>query len=293
MYASKFRNVDLPAYDRVRLDTEDGDFLDLDFSRVGSRRVVLLLHGLEGNSGRPYIRGMAHAMNAAGWDVAALNFRSCSGVPNRKVYAYHSGATEDLEPVLKTLLAHYDSISAIGFSLGGNLLLKYLGERRSHTPIQSAIAVSVPCDLKGSSERLSAFANGMYMRRFLHSLRKKVEIKAQLFPGEIDISDYDSIKTFQQFDDRFTAPLHGFRDAEDYWAQCSCLSFLPAITTPTLVLNALDDPFLSESCYPFREAKAHSSLLLNTPKYGGHVGFVQQGLYWSEYMATHFIQTNA
>ena len=292
LFASKFRDVQLPDYQRIRLETDDADFLDLDQVSVGSDRVVLLLHGLEGNSHRPYIRGMAHAMNGAGWDVAALNFRSCSGEPNRKALAYHSGATEDLEPVLQKLKAEYDSIVAVGYSLGGNLLLKYLGEQGEHSSISAAVAISVPCDLKGSSEQLTALGNGIYMRRFLRSLRKKMEVKAALFPDEIDVSDFDWIKTFRQFDDRYTAPLHGFINAEDYWAKCNCLQFLPSITTPALIVNALDDPFLSKSCFPYERVESNPALSMITPKYGGHVGFAQKGPYWSEQVTVQYLSAH-
>lgn len=289
VYASKFRYVSAPNYVRERLDTPDGDFLDLDWVRSGNQRVAIVLHGLEGSTDRPYMRGMVRALSADGWDVLALNFRSCSGEMNRKPYSYHSGATNDLSLIINQIQLNYPTIAAIGFSLGGNVLLKYLGEMGLHTPVRAAVAFSVPTDLKGSSNALTSSENRLYMRNFLRLLRVKVLFKAEQFPDVVSAEGFDQIASFQEFDDRYTAPLNGFIDAEDYWARSSSNPFIPDIRVPTLLVNALDDPFLSEGCYPVTRTKDNPSITFERPRFGGHVGFQQKGQYWSESRARSFL----
>jgi uncharacterized protein len=282
IYASKKRQIAWPAYERERLATPDNDFMDLDWSRKGHKRAVVLLHGLEGSSERPYIRGMATALNEVGWDAVAVNFRSCSGEMNLLPYSYHSGASYDLVTVLERVSQDYETIAAVGFSLGGNVLIKHLGEAGKDTPLCAGAAFSVPCDLKGSAIELTRFQNRLYMWNFLRLLKAKVEAKAQTFPDLVDATDFDSITSFREFDDRYTAPLGGFDDAEDYWAQSSSKGFISGVQIPTLLVQAADDPFLSKSCYPVREADGNPHFSLEIPKYGGHVGFQKPGKYWSE-----------
>lgn len=296
LFATLFRRVTGVRYQRERVELDDGDFLDLDWSRVGAGRLVVLCHGLEGDTSQPYIRGMAKAFNRIGWDALAWNYRGCSGEPNRTLRAYHSGATEDLEAVLLHALKNknYSKAALVGFSLGGNLILKYLGERgaKIDARIQKAVAFSVPCDLKASSAHLAKPANKIYMMAFLSRLKKKIRAKKKLFPGQIDDRGYFKLKTFKDFDDRYTATLHGFKDALDYWKQSSALGYLDAISIPTLMVNAQDDPFLPEECFPEAVARNHPYLYLETPPTGGHVGFVsfnEDGEYWSEKRAVEFI----
>ncbi|MDA1028419.1 MAG: alpha/beta fold hydrolase [Bacteroidetes bacterium] len=289
VYASKLRYVPAPKYVRERLETPDGDFLDLDWVRSGNQRVVIVLHGLEGSADRPYMRGMVRALSTDGWDVLALNFRSCSGEMNRKPYSYHSGATDDLSFIIDQIQLKYSTIAAIGFSLGGNVLLKYLGEMGLQTPVRAAVAFSVPSDLKGSSLALTRSENRLYMWNFLRLLKVKVLVKAEQFPDLVSADGFDKISSFQEFDDRYTAPLNGFKDAEDYWARCCSNPFIPDIRVPTLLVNALDDPFLSESCYPVTQTNKNPALTLERPRFGGHVGFQQKGQYWSESRAKKFL----
>lgn len=298
-----FRRVQGVIYRRERIGTPDGDFLDLDWSlaggqgiQAGAGRLAVLTHGLEGDSRRGYILGMARALNRAGWHALAWNLRGCSGEPNRTPRLYHSGATEDLHTVLAHVasVSHYSAAALIGFSLGGNLALKYLGERNGEfpLPIEAAVTVSVPCDLADSAARMEAPDCRIYMARFLRSLRNKVQVKTRLFPGMPDDAGFRHIRTFREFDDRYTAPLHGFRDAEDYWRRCSSRQFLAGIRVPTLLVNARNDPFLAGGCYPIAEADANPNLHLEMPASGGHVGFVafrQDGLYWSEARAVEFL----
>ncbi|MEO0510349.1 MAG: alpha/beta fold hydrolase [Verrucomicrobiota bacterium] len=298
IYPTLFRRVPLITRTRERLDTSDGDFLDLDWStHEVPDRVALLTHGLESNSRSAYCQGMAKALVANGWSVLAWNFRGCSGEPNRKLQSYHSGATDELDIVLNHLWqrAPDAQVALIGFSLGGNLTLKYIGERRSSVDkrICAAVALSVPCDLKTSAHRLEALQNRIYMHRFMKMLREKVREKILRFPKEIEDLGLDKMRTFAEFDDVYTGPIHGFSGAEEYWETSSCRQFLGHISIPSLLINAEDDPFLSPLCYPHELADSNPKLFLETPKYGGHLGFIQfekDKLYWSERKTLDFIQ---
>jgi uncharacterized protein len=296
LYPNLCRRVRGIVYRRERIPTPDGDFLDLDWSRVGSRKLVIVSHGLEGSSVRPYVLGMVRAFNATGWDAAAWNFRGCSGEPNRKLRFYHSGATEDLETVVEHVRCDptYRKIALVGFSLGGNITLKYLGERGKDAAaaVFGAVAFSVPCDLRSGAIKMARRANALYMRRFIRMLHDKIRDKMRLFPGEIDDRNYGSVRSFKEFDARYTARLHGFASAEDYWTRASSKPFLPKIKVPTLLVNALDDPFLGPPCYPCEEARKNPFFFLETPPFGGHVGFVAfngEDRYWSEKRAVEFL----
>jgi predicted alpha/beta-fold hydrolase len=259
-----------------RLELADGDFLDLRWLRRGRDRLAILSHGLEGSADEGYIRGMAAALTDDGWDVLAWNFRGCGEEPNRLVRLYHSGATEDLNAVVEYAGASYSHIALIGFSLGGNLTLKYMGEAPLHRSVAAAVGISAPVDLAGSARMLDQrWSNRVYLRRFIDSLIGKVEAKAVQFPSEIDARGSRDLRTFQEFDDRYTSRLHGFRDAADYWKQASARQFLHKITRPTLLINARNDPFLAPGCFPFPEAERNPHLFLETPESGGHLGFLE------------------
>ena len=282
-------------YQRERLELPDGDFLDLDWSRAGHDRLAILSHGLEGDSGAGYVRGMAAALNAAGWDALAWSFRGCGPEPNRLLRFYNSGETGDLGRVVGYAAPSYRQIALVGFSLGGNLTLKFLGENPAHPVVVAGVAVSAPVDLAASARRLDRQrGNRVYLRRFLKSLVAKVEAKARVFPGEIDTAGIRRIRSFQEFDDRYTARLHGFRDAADYWAKASAKPFLPGIDVPTLLLNARDDPFLAPECFPTAEAEASACFFLEAPGHGGHVAFVDSlrrgGPNWLERRTVAFLQ---
>ncbi len=298
IYPSLFRKVSGVDYQRSRITTADDDFIDLDFSTTGSRHIVIILHGLEGNSYRKYMLGMAAAFNKNNFDTVAMNFRGCSGAPNKRLRFYHSGETEDLDTVVQYVkrLGKYETIHLAGFSLGGNVMLKYIGEKVGNIDncIKSAVAVSVPCDLKDSAAALERKQNVIYMKRFIRELEIKLRHKKELYPEYINLDGYSSIKTFRQFDDRYTAPMHGFKNAADYWEQSSCRQFLEKIRIPVLLINALDDPFLGKACFPYEEAAKNDCFYLETPKYGGHVGFVTFNgtQYWSERRAVAFIRNN-
>ncbi len=293
-----FRKVSLPPVIRRRIDTPDGDFLDIDWHLAGSTRLAVIAHGLEGDSRRHYVLGMARAMVLSGWDCITYNFRGCGYEMNRRPQMYHSGDTGDLHTVLEYGLNHgiYDDAALIGFSMGGNQVLKYLGEHPDNVPenVTRAIGISVPCDLLSAARQLCKKSNFIYSQYFLRSLKKKVISKHRQFPDLFPLDALPFVKNLIDFDNYYTAPLNGFKDASDYYIKSSCKQFLNRIKVPTLILNAQDDPFLSPECYPISEAKNNNYLSLQIPQYGGHVGFTdlpQEKQLWSESRAVRFLNT--
>jgi hypothetical protein len=295
IYPTLFRKVDNVVYHRQRLETPDQDFLDLDWSIIGSDSLAIISHGLEGNSHRAYVKGMVRAMNQEGIDALAWNYRGCSGEPNRRFRLYHNGAIDDLHTVVDYAASSYKNIFLIGFSMGGNMTLLYLGKQAQTVPesVKGSITFSAPCDLTASSIALERRANTLYMKRFLKMLHEKVKAKQTQFPQHIDDHHYDKLKTFRDFDGRYTAPIHGFKSAEDYWEKCSCRPWLEQIKVPSLIVNSLDDPFLEGGCYPMDECAGNPNTTLEITRDGGHVGFVALnpcGRYWSEERAVTFIR---
>lgn len=266
-------------YERVRIDTWDHDFIDLDFSKIGSTKLVVLIHGLEGSSESKYILSAATELNSAGFDTVSFNLRGCSGEDNLLLPTYHSGKTDDLEFVISYLLKNYDydQLMIVGYSLGGNLTLKYLGEYVDSISdkITAAIAVSVPIDLASSGKEMSTLKNKIYMDEFLKTLRLKVLEKAHKFPDyQLDKEKLFKAKVFKDFDELYTAPVFGFDSPEDYWGKASSKPYLPKIKKPCLLITSLDDPFLSKECYPYEEAGDSDFFHLEATKYGGHVGYI-------------------
>ncbi len=295
IYSGLVRSIEGIAQERERLELPDGDFMDLDWSSspTPTHKVVVLIHGLEGNAQRAYITGSAKKFNENGYDACAVNLRSCSGETNRLYRSYHSGATEDLEAVVQHILKNkkYTEVYLKGFSLGGNMTLKYLGEQRSiPSEIRGAIAVSVPCSLHSSLKQLLLPKNILYAIRFKKNLVAKLKAKQQRFPDKISDDDIKAVVTLKDFDDVYTSRAHGFKDALDYYTQCSCLQFLPNIKVPVLLINARNDSFLGPECYPEKVATQHSKLYLEMPDYGGHVGFFgQRNTYYNEKRAIKFL----
>ena len=298
IFPSLFRKVEGINYVRERIKTNDGDFLDLDFSGYNStnqqfnKSIIILSHGLEGDTSRQYITGMVKNFNTHGFDCLAWNFRSCSGEINQTKRFYHSGATDDLETIIKYSLSKgYQKIYLVGFSLGGNLTLKYLGEKGQnlYPEIQKAVTFSVPLHLSSSSKKIG----WLYTKRFNKSLIKKILAKSEHFPEfKIDTSNIAKIKTLKDFDDAYTSQLHGFIDAEDYYERNSSLYFLDNIRIPTLIINAQNDPFLSKECFPFEQIKHSEKVYFQAPKNGGHCGFYPadyQRVLWSEGRALSWV----
>lgn len=295
IYSAKLRTAPKISQQRERILLLDGDFMDIDFSfsEKPTNQIAIILHGLEGNAQRTYMRGQANILCKNEWDVCAVNYRGCSGETNLCYQSYNAGKTDDLEVIINYILEQnrYAEIALIGFSLGGNLLLKYLGER-TYIPkeIVAGIAISAPLSLRGSLNQLSQWNNWVYHTSFLFDLRKKYKLKMKQFPELMNTSDYNKIKSLKTFDDIYTAPAHGFKDAFDYYEKNSSLQFLPNINIPVLILNAQNDSFLSQNCYPFSLAEKSKNIYLETPKYGGHVGFHKRdNLYYSEERALNFL----
>ena len=294
VYSGLVRKVEL-LQQRERINTKDGDFLDLDwsFSEEKSDAVIILLHGLEGHAQRPYLTGAAKLFNDNAIDACCVNFRGCSGEANRFYRSYHSGATEDLDDVIQHCILQkgYSKIYIKGISLGGNITLKYLGEDRIvPTEVKAGIAISVPCSLSGSADELHKMKNRAFAIRFKKHLLDKLRVKQMQFPEKLNDTAINGIKTLREFDDFYTAPAHGFNDSSDYYAKCSSLQFLKNIKTPALIINALNDSFLSADCYPVKEAKMNANIHLEMPKYGGHVGFIlKKNVYYNEKRALEFI----
>ncbi|MBT8283775.1 MAG: alpha/beta fold hydrolase [Flavobacteriaceae bacterium] len=296
VYYGLFRKIDDFDQERERLELADADFMDLDWSYAdkASGKVVILLHGLEGHGQRPYITGSAKHFNLSGYDCCAVNFRGCSGEPNRLYRSYHSGATEDLDAVVKHISEKkkYRELYIKGFSLGGNMVLKYAGEGRELPDFLKAIvAVSAPVDLHSSLRALMRWENIPYASRFRKHLVAKLKAKQPQFPDLLPDHEIQKIKTLKDFDDIYTSRAHGFTDALDYYARCSSLQFLHNIKIRTLIINARNDSFLGPECYPYKEAEANEYVFLEVPEYGGHVGFYDaQNIAYTEKRALKFFE---
>ncbi len=288
---------------RERLTTPDGDFLDLDWAevsgqRVGTRPLAIVLHGLEGSATSKYALEAYRQLARRGVAAVGLNFRSCSGELNRAPRLYHSGETDDLRFVLRALASRSPArpLGAIGFSLGGNVLLKYLGEegrRGRRVPLAAATAISVPYDLAAGAAHMEQGVARAYVWRLVRSLQRKVRARAAALRDRIDVPAALAARTFRAFDDAATAPLHGFRDADEYYARSSSGSWLPTITVPTRLIHALDDPFLPGAAVPLPAMRANSALDPHVSAFGGHVGFVTgppwAPTFWAEAMAAMFV----
>ena len=291
---SIFRKIKDANYERERLELSDGDFLDLDWIKTSSDKLVIISHGLEGNSERHYSKGMAKYFAKNGWDALAWNCRSCSGEMNRLPRFYHHGDALDLKAVIDYAISkNYKTISLIGFSMGGSMTLTYLGQFASHLPseVKSAVTFSVPCDLVSSVKELNKPSKSFYRERFLKKLEKKILSKSKIFPDVIQYRDFKDVTSFEVFDNCYTAPLHGFENALDFYVKASCQNHLAAITIPTLLVNAANDPFLTGSCYPTELASKHPYLYLEIPSRGGHTGFslFNSDVNWMEKRALEFV----
>ncbi|MBV1914074.1 MAG: hydrolase [Pseudomonadales bacterium] len=274
---------------RERFELADGDFVDLDwagaeYAELDSPRIVLILHGLCGSSSSNYVLGLQRQLLDQGIASVAMNFRGCSGEPNRLLRAYHSGETSDMNEVFQDLLIRFPnaSFASVGYSLGANAMLKWLGEMGSKSPLAAAVAVSSPYDLGLSTVRISRGVSDLYQRHLVKGLVGYVESKLIYYKHQNEMDKYNELrglgslvaaKTFVDFDGLITAPLFGYDSAEHYYEQCSSLPFLPEIKTPSLLIHALDDPFVHAEAIPTARDLARDTVL-ELSDLGGHVGFV-------------------
>lgn len=291
------RKLPPPSYFRERIETDDHDFLDLDWCQRNHKKLAVLSHGLEGCSHSNYIVGLGHKLSEYGYDVLAWNNRGCSGETNRLQSMYHSGASFDLRTVLNHVLEkhEYNEVYLVGFSMGGNITLKYLGEEGDQVDsrIKKAVAVSTPLSLGDCAEALSSGISLGYSRHFILRIIKKLKQKQAILPDfNPDIKGLKKIWDFESFDNKFTAPMHGFKDARDYWDKASSLPLLTKIKVKALIINALNDPFLGDQCYPYEMLKTNEFVDLETPNRGGHVGFLSDSLktVWTESRILEYLQ---
>jgi len=261
-------------FQRSRWDTPDGDFIDVDFAgEAEAPRLMVLFHGLEGSSDSHYARLLARALPEAGWRVAIPHWRGCSGEPNRKPRAYHSGDTAEVDWILRRFDRQVD---VTGISLGGNALLKWLGERgaAAGAVVRRAAAVSAPLDLPACGAALDRGLNRLlYTRMFLSTLKPKSLAQLGRFPSLFDEAKLRRARTFREFDDLYTAPMHGFRGVDHYWSSAASAPWLEHIRVPALVINARNDPFLPERALLAATRNAAGCVTLELPRTGGHVGF--------------------
>lgn len=293
---SIFRSVHFRYVRRERLELVDGDFIDLDWSSAEKihNKLVIITHGLEGDSTRHYVTGVAKLFTQNGYDALGWNCRSCSGELNRLPRFYHHGDAGDLRKVIEHAVTQYgyEQIVLVGFSMGGSLTLRAVAEFPSDVlpQVKATISFSVPCSLRGSVDALSIKENRMYLNRFLRKLGKKIKAKAIIFPEQINAEGYDSIKTFIEFDNRYTCPLHGFSNAYEFYEKASVGPILHQIQIPSLIVQAQNDPFLLPNCMPIDVAKTNKALYLEMPAMGGHCGFRESGkeYSWAETRALAF-----
>jgi hypothetical protein len=293
------------AFERVRIDTPDGDFLDLDLPRLAGidlpadAPVVLLLHGLEGNARRPYALDLYRHLARRGIRSVGMNYRSCSGEINRTARSYHAGATDDVALVHSWLDQRFPGVAKgmVGVSLGGNMLLKYLGERGGEMAIRlrAAAAISPPFDLTLGGAYLEQGLRQRYVARFLASIKAKLRAKAALVAPLIDLERALAAQTLREIDEAMTAPLHGFASADDYYARNSARRYLPGVQVPTLLLRAKDDPLIPAADIPTEIFQHNRALLPAITERGGHVGWIEgwplaSGL-WAQRQAAAFLES--
>ncbi len=271
-------------YRRERWDTPDGDFIDVDFSLpeppATDAPLMVLFHGLEGSSRSHYARALMDGCSARGWRGLVAHFRGCSGEPNRLARAYHSGDSDEIDWILRRVALRWPRAPryAVGISLGGNALAKWAGERGAGAGacIRACVAACAPFDLAAGGDALGRGFNRVYARSFLRTLRPKAIAKARRFPGLADIGRIAASRTLFEFDDAFTAPVHGFAGVRDYWRRASAKPWLATVAIPTLALNARNDPFVPAGSLPAAHEVA-SCVRLETPAQGGHLGFFVHG----------------
>lgn len=291
-----FRKVPGVVFTRERLELEDGDFVDLDWIQKDSKKLVILLHGLEGNSQRQYILSPAKHFSSHAWDVLALNCRSCSEEINRNFKLYYHGEIEDLRQVVDHVVSKYDyeQIVLSGYSMGGAMLSKYLSVYAGQLPteIKCGISFSAPYDLEESIKWVEKSSNWIYHRMFRSRLKRKIIIKDKQFPGRLDVSKIDTYDKWREFDAAYSAALNGFDNVDDFYYSAACKNFLHNLDTPLLIVLAKNDPIVSTTCLPMELCKRHPKIKFEQTIKGGHVGFTMPGkdYNWMDKRALEFAE---
>ncbi len=280
LYPALLRKSPVITFNNELLELPDGDFIDLAWTENQSdtdqnNPIIILLHGLEGSINSHYAKGILKKVHSYGWQGVLMHFRGCSGRHNRLDRSYHSGETGDIHTLISTLKIRYPDrkLAAVGISLGGNVLLKYLGEQGTASELSVAMAISVPFDLADGARVLNKGFSKLYQRHLINRLCKKMRDKFKDKATPVDLDKLNEWNNFYSFDHNVTAPLHGFKSADDYYTKSSSKQFLKNITTPTLILHSKDDPFMSQQAIPTEE-ELSSSITLELSEHGGHVGFV-------------------
>ncbi|MFT5753121.1 MAG: putative alpha/beta-fold hydrolase [Flavobacterium sp.] len=283
IYAARVKQFYAPNYQREKLELLDGDFLTVDYKLKSKEKAVIICHGLEGNSQRTYVNSCADYFLKKDFSVFAWNNRSCGGEMNRLPRLYHHATIEDLDAVVQFALSiEIKEVYLIGFSMGGAQVMNYFGRiPEINLRVKAGVAVSVPVEVKASAESLKKGFNQVYMKNFVIDITKKLKVKSEQFPELMDWNKIKNINNFDYLDDNFTAPIHGFADKEDYYYNVSPARSIEKINKPVLVLNALDDPFLGEGCFPVKLAEKNSFIHLETPKYGGHCAYPMRNSVYS------------
>jgi len=300
IYASLLRYIPRVKFRRERISLPEGDFLDLDWSSKSkdSKKLILILAGLEGKSSSLYSRAIIRYFNQQGWDAVGMNYRGCSGEPNNLLKGYHMGASDDVAASLEHIISHYDyeDIILVGYSLGGNLALKYLGEKGSAVPpqVKGSVSFSVPMELEKSNERLNRWYNWHYLKWFMFTLNYKANQKKKQYPEALkNFRGFFMSGNFTNFDTHFTAPANGYDNVQDYWAASSAKPVLHQIEVPSLVINSMNDTFITDHCFPHEAAEANQHLYLEIAQKGGHCGYIRNFFeknWWMEERALEFIE---
>lgn len=260
-------------YQTEKLELPDGDFLELDWVRGGNDKLMIICHGLEGNSRSHYVQQTAQYFRAIGWDILAMHARSCGREMNRLPVLYHGGSTSDVDAIVSKYASKYDSLVLVGFSLGGSMVLNFAAKHPIPANLKAIGTFSVPCDLRKSEQQIDRWINRPFSQKFLDKLKNKVRKLEAQHPGIFDLNSLDGMKTIQSFTANFTSPFSGFSSLDDFYEEGSCLNSLKALAIPTLMVNALNDPFLSKSSYPKDIAQNSDYVFLEMPRQGGHTAF--------------------
>ena len=291
---TRYKKYPIPNYIREKIDTKDGDFLNLDWRLQDNKNeLVILFHGLEGDSKRTYLNSCSDYFFDRGFSILAWNHRSCGGELNNTLRLYHHGVIDDVDCVItKAITEGYESIYLIGYSMGGALIINYAGAYDVPKQVKSSCVFSIPISLQSCSETLKKFPNTIYLNNFKKTLIPKFKAKAEQFPGKLNEEMILKIQSFDEIDEYFTAPMHGYKSKEDYYHKASPSTVLDHVKIPTLIVNALNDPFLGKECYPFYRFEKYEHIYFETPKFGGHCAFpIKNDIHsWCEIRAFQFFK---